>query len=135
MTKLRDIEPFTVRIELLKFFATGGKVSMSEAIARTGLTYKDLFGFVARKGISYHKLFERVIETTYQEPDQIDFDNEVDSIITGGKAAVFAELMPFYKKEAVYSESYEFIKTLNHELKTERLAKVNKTKSTSKRTH
>lgn len=108
---------------------------MSEAIARTGLTYKDLFGFVARKGISYHKLFERVIETTYQEPDQIDFDNEVDSIITGGKAAVFAELMPFYKKEAVYSESYEFIKTLNHELKTERLAKVNKTKSTSKRTH
>lgn len=135
MTKLRDIESFTVRIELLKFFASGGKVSMSEAIARTGLTYKDLFGFVARKGISYHKLFERVIETTCQEPYQIDFDNEVDAIITGGKAAVFAELMPFYKKEGIYQDSYEFIKNLNHELKTERLAKTNQTKSTSKTTH
>lgn len=89
------IDPFTPRIVMLKFFACGGKVKMKEAIERTGLTPKDLFGFVKENGISYHRLIERCTEESYTEVDEQDFANDIDDVITSGKAAVYDELKPY----------------------------------------
>ncbi len=93
------IDDLTPRIVVLKHFATGGTVSIKEAIARTGLKSKDLFGFVSYQGITYHTLTVRAQERTYQEFDEIDFHNEIDEVITSGKKILYDELGQYLERK------------------------------------
>ena len=93
--KYNKLDELTPRTLVLRFFATGGKVSSKEAMKRTRLGTKDLWGKVAKTGLSYHQLFESIADELgleLQDIDQYDFDNMVDSLISGSKNAIFEEL-------------------------------------------
>ncbi len=83
--------PTTPRLFILQYFAQGGKVSLKDAKHRTGLSARNLLGFVSHRGISYDRLIERAQEYTF-ETDAATLANEIDEIISGGKRRVWDEL-------------------------------------------
>ncbi len=93
--KYNKLDKLTSRTLLLRFFATGGKVSVKEAIDRTALGMKDLIGKVAKVGSTYHSLYESITDELGLEMgdiDQNDFDNMVNEFLRGNKADIFKEI-------------------------------------------
>ena len=90
--KLDELSPRTL---LLRFFATGGKISSEEGMKRTKLGMKDLWGKVAKKGTTYHNLYQNITDELGMELgdiDQLDFDNMVDEFLRGNKSDIFKEI-------------------------------------------
>lgn len=93
--KYGKLDQINQRTLVLRFFATGGRVSLKEAIARTGVKAKDLFGTTAKNGISYHTLYENVtgeLGLELGDIDQGDFDNMVDAMLMGPKSDIYKEI-------------------------------------------
>jgi len=90
--KLDELSPRTL---LLRFFATGGKISSEEGMKRTKLGMKDLWGKVAKKGTTYHNLYQNITDELGMELgdiDQLEFDNMVDEFLRGNKSDIFKEI-------------------------------------------
>lgn len=122
------IDDLTPRIVILKFFATGGKVKYKEAQDRTGLTYKDLLGFVSKNGLSYHSLVIRAKEYSFNfDADEPEILDMIDEIIQGGRVAVYDELRQYLEvKEKYISDAYKLIKQINEELKQKPVSRITK---------
>lgn len=107
--KLDELSPRTL---LLRFFATGGKVSSEEGMKRTKLGMKDLWGKVAKKGSTYHQLYESITDELGMELgdiDQLDFDNMVDEFLRGNKSDIFKEINQHIgEKEKSQEDTYNY---------------------------